>query len=917
MSSKIQAIASSNLLNNKAKVLFQGLGKDLADLSLQEKEDILIKFNDTLNQLYSTLTKPLMNFKRFRAGKPVEAYELNRVLKSTEQDLATIYQEMASIRENLANNFNALSAQAQRSRSLIAKALSDLDDYRLQNQSRGYFVLFDNFLTTRKIESNKDKYTEKQSTIDVVSGRVTLPLKEADPDPIPVVLFEINKTSNGTPGNNQEIGALSRNNPKFITDGNLDTWYEYEKVSRNEIETPLVFDFKIELEEEKVINLIEMDVVSFPSGSDPAITQLEGSNDGKIFYSFFDNYLGHTEKDAQGTEVIPLGVQGGKPISTNKLLFYPRKMKYLRMRVSDDSSYKVRTPSGVKNRIAIGIKELSIKSLGFENVGEVITIDLPAKSEISKTILKTTEYIPDDFDVEMKYSISADGGQQWHDIQPTQKIGADVPEVLNFNIDFVDSIKTESPVDELKLKLRMEKKAATKEAVGSTIKTEVEKTEFRSIGSGVKDVQLEESPIGDVRIKNIGFGSVGGESFYRITTNNILERKDGHYAALPLDVFKKNSIGIDTEVLFIEDVIWSRVEDLTLHGSDERVYVFDYINNKIKFAHIESDVQYGKKPTEEIFFKLKREPALFNKTDKIRVETKFSNDGVQDSIKLYQIKETETVITKKLQQRKLVHPLNVTEINSVNILSDGGVILNEKEYINGYIELVSAGDYSIDKVKGMLYSFAPIEDTASAEIELGYFEKQETPFKVEDGQPVIEDAHYSINKKDKTINLSSPSYVIDLGEQNIEKGSLVFNVIRAELDTEIKYTGLGTEFIDTAEVTGPYSVDYRNGLIYLPTPITGDVSVRFNTTNYFVEYNVAQDIPLSDISINREAKTASLSDRYVIKNFSDSLVSSTQALFKVEYKYAQEIKEPPKELLEFITPILYDYRLMNVLKEDL
>lgn len=920
MGNKLQTIASSKLLENKAKILFKDLNKDFSELNLQEKEEILMKYNDTVKKLYSTLATPLLSYPEFRQGKPVDIQKINTFLKSTEQDLKTIYAEFSNIRSSLAGNFNSLNIFSQRVRTKIAKVLSDLADYKAQNKNIGVFTFSDSFNTMEKVESDSNKYKGEKCFIDNDWQSVTLPLVESDPEAIKIKRLSINKKSNGVPGNNQEISALKRDTPSYMNDQSLDTWYEYEKVSKNNFENPLVLEFEIELEEEKIINLIELSLVNFPNGSYPTLTEISTSNDGQLYIDFFNNYIGKTFIDSRGDEVIQLGSTDSNPIETTRLLFFPKKAKYLRIKLIQDSDFIIRTASGLKNRQAIGIKEIAIKGIKFKNAGEFISKNFSASKEIGKVFLKTNEYLPEGFKIKTNYSVSSDDGQQWHGITPTQKTDSSNPEVINFNLDFIsDAIKTENPVTEIKLKgeYKIDKTEAL--AIANSIKVEEKNTEFKSISAGTKTINLQYPPLKDVKIYNIGFGSIGGNNFYAIPNSFIYERELEYVAKLPREVFPKERISLDSELVFCEDYLWKRVDNLLDYDATERVYEFDYINNELRFASVDDlGDQHGKKPKEKILIKFKREKALAeNKGAYAEIITKLQHDAVKESCKLYKLSEEDISSVKLLKPRSQVHSLGITEISSINIITDeGGNLISEKDFLNGYTELDTLGDFSVDYLTGVLYTYSEIKDYEQTEVEVFYKTREEIPFEIKEGSIQIKKDDYITLPRDINIDLSTPSFVIDLGQKNIEKGSLVFTIPHASLQTEVEFN-YGREFDNIDDVEGPYSIDYREGVIYLPSKISGTVGVRFNTTNFYIEYNIASEISKTDILLYESLKQVSLSDDYIIKFFSDSNISSSAGLFKIEYSYAKETKEPPKDLLPYVTPILDSYELQVVFKEDI
>ena len=135
------------------------------------------------------------------------------------------------------------------------------------------------------------------------------------------------------------------------------------------------------------------------------------------------------------------------------------------------------------------------------------------------------------------------------------------------------------------------------------------------------------------------------------------------------------------------------------------------------------------------------------------------------------------------------------------------------------------------------------------------------------------------------------------------------------------YKGDGSEFnlpLSASELAGYYAIDYENGKILTYNPVSGNLFLQFEWTEYYVEYNIAVETPKSDYAINTENSTIEFSDAYVIKTFSNSMSElSSRTLFKVRYNYAREFEQNPKELEPFYSPMLLDYRLAVLDKERL
>jgi hypothetical protein len=92
----------------------------------------------------------------------------------------------------------------------------------------------------------------------------------------------------------------------------------------------------------------------------------------------------------------------------------------------------------------------------------------------------------------------------------------------------------------------------------------------------------------------------------------------------------------------------------------------------------------------------------------------------------------------------------------------------------------------------------------------------------------------------------------------------------------------------------------------------------YNTSEYYVLYNLAARIPRTEYVVNSDNSLINFTDKYVISNFGNSFGRvSTRTLFKIKYRYALEFEQNPKELEPFYTPMLLDYRIAILDRERL
>lgn len=919
MTSKLETSSSSTLLTTKINKLLSDLNKEFAGFETTTKEEVIMSFNEVVRKFYSSLEKPLFNYKEFRQGKLPNISEINGSFILAQQDLQILYEELSSLREKLSSNYNALAAASLQVKSDLSKATSDLLDYKIQNTNRIQPSFIDMFNNLSKIDSDDNSYDKDKAFVDTKNNRVIMPLEE-EAEVLKITRIRIAEDSVGNSGNNEEVGVVARDNLQFISDSNVDTWFEFEQVNRKEIVAPTVLSLRIDFEEEKIFNLIEVVPLVLPNGTAPAISSIRGSVDGSTFFDLMPFYQGEITQDSIGTDVIQLNSKDDNPTEENILYFFPKKIKYLSVKFIEDASYFIRTPSGIKNRTAVGIKELKVKAQKFKQKGQIISIDHEANKEISKVAVKSSEVIPDNFDTTLDYFISVDSGRTWDPIGPSQRVSTDKSEVLNYNIDFLEESKrTEVPVSAVKLRVDMEVKTSEDDTTINSAFSRVEKTEFQSIGAGSKTISLEEKPIGGLDIYRVNYGSVGGSGFYRTETSSLTEIEDRILLQLPLSVFPQNSIKEDREVIFADNFTWTRVNDLTTSSATDLHYEFDYINNIVTFNKDDSGTRKGKEPAGDILFKLERENPIFKNLGKqSQVETSLRHDGVKEKIQIYKLNEEILNKTIRIRNNSSVHRLGVTEIDNVTVTQDlNSKLTLEKDYINGVYELTTSGDFSVDKTKGVLYTFESVDSDEDIQVSVDYKTRTSLDFELQEGQVLVDTEAYQPQNKVFDIDIASPTFVVNLGIKNISKGTLQFNTFPAEFETEVSFEEMEEKFEDN-DILNAYAVDYREGLIYTKNQTSGQLQGICSAADYFIEYNISYKLPRTSFTVNKDDQQIVFADDYVLDFFADSQVNGLSSpLFKIEYGFADTIDESSIELIKYVTPLLNSYTITTTPKDTI
>jgi hypothetical protein len=109
------------------------------------------------------------------------------------------------------------------------------------------------------------------------------------------------------------------------------------------------------------------------------------------------------------------------------------------------------------------------------------------------------------------------------------------------------------------------------------------------------------------------------------------------------------------------------------------------------------------------------------------------------------------------------------------------------------------------------------------------------------------------------------------------------------------------------DLAGAYSVDYREGTVYLYDVLAAGVDVNYEYTNYAVRYRMAKGLDSYMYTVNPDDKIITVTDPSVLDDY---LPTTRHAgLIKVFYEYVSEVRESIEELEEFFTPILKGYAL--------
>src|ERR1019366_1363314 len=260
---------------------------------------------------------------------PVDYGKLNKALNTARQDILIIYKEIANLEDAIVRNFNNLTSYGEKIKTKLKQVRSQVGTYKLYSNSSDLLYFSDSFDSFTNIDQTPSFYDSTICNVNLLEGTVTLPIDtSASGSPPKITSISISNASNGTSGNNQEIGALQRANLANMYDGNLDTWFEYEIVSSSASGSPLILELNISLDSPAIINNITIDFTNFAASSFPVISELTTSLDNKFFVDLIQDIPIATTSLETKQDVLTLSPASGKFTGSASFSFKPRKAQY-------------------------------------------------------------------------------------------------------------------------------------------------------------------------------------------------------------------------------------------------------------------------------------------------------------------------------------------------------------------------------------------------------------------------------------------------------------------------------------------------------------------------------------------------------------------------------------------------------------
>lgn len=714
------------------------LGTGSARLQYNTLEKVVVESIKILSTFYKNLSEP--GYTPVNAipdtAPDVEAFNNNFI--SIQDDLVTVFNEFENLEGVVLGEFNYMVSRLNRLNRRLKSVSSSLGDFILFSDLPTKDAVFfgDSFNNLNRVEIDSPLINTEQCEVNQVEGIITLPIDrqaqvKLNVTEIPV----INSNSNGTAGNNQEVNAQLHGTISDILDNNADTWFEYERIVAADDGVALTLDFTINMGDSQVINFIRINPNNFGTRTQVEVVAIDTSVDGRDFVSIKDDIpiADFTVEDEEN--VFKLAPSTSKFAGQGLYTFTPRKAKYVHLTLKQSTPYPITTAGGViKQRYAIGVRDVDIQALPYKTEGEVISSNYYLNDEIRKIVLLANQNpAPETISTlaSIEHFVSPDNGVTWYAIRPKISAGqADVtqqiPELLDFNGVVDNTIITSNPVASVRYKAVLTRNTDAFTDDSAELAHEIgNNTELHTPPSTTPfEIFLQNQPIdGTLKVIDPQFGSRGKEEVkYNIALGtgnklNILlpfkplsrDFEKDLSGAYPLLVDK------DPERIYVDGELWERG---TLSGVNNH-YKLNYEEGRLEFG----DGTSGNEVTAGGIVSMTLcEERIFPSrgTDHVaQLNYPTSNDQKQMEIYLVSPPKSHTTVLKKGSKRHPLLPDIIYDPSTSQayasgayktVLSDNTVFSTEQTFIDGSTELTSSGDYCFDFTNGMLYS----HDTTSS-----------------------------------------------------------------------------------------------------------------------------------------------------------------------------------------------------------
>jgi len=504
----------TELLRARLDVLLKNVNNIYKNKAAVVEEDLVSAYHDSMNMFLKSLDGSITGtIANIMKGMPADPFHYNIFTNAISSDLSAIYSETGILDRVVTASFNSIISEREQVLQ-VSKRISDkLGTYLLYadpSLGAGYFF-GDSFNSPENIESGSSLLDTEECFLGQNEGVVLLPL-DGDPERPKIKSYIINKPSNGTSGNNYEIGVVGHNAIEAIGDDEPNTWYEYERVTAYESNTLLVLDLTIALDKISIINHIHINPINFGTPAPVSILKLETSKNGLEYISIKDEVPIKDFVSEDETNVFELSPATAKFAGQGFYSFLPRKAQFVHIVFQQRTPYSINTNNGTRLRYSIGIRDINVLSRKFKSEGSIISRPFNIDNEARKVALFASENPSEASTLaDIIHAISENDGAVWRKLQPQHRSGFDIPEVIDYNTIADNAIATDIPVKSLRHKIYIQRNPKSFEGNVTLKEEKINQIDIVNIPTGGNfSITTTQQPIADtVRVILPFYGSFG------------------------------------------------------------------------------------------------------------------------------------------------------------------------------------------------------------------------------------------------------------------------------------------------------------------------------------------------------------------------------------------------------------------------
>lgn len=875
----------TSIFRNKLAKILERLQKEKDTVPQQTKEAIIAEAVKLLSVFYRTIDRAQFRPIPAVAGTKPELEDYNETFETVKDDIDILFAELENLEAVVVEQFNLITTQTNRINSRVKRLASRVTDFSLYSKLpiKNSMFFTDSFIDTSKIDTGSNLLNGTECDINQAEGIITLPVNQESSERVAISITPvINSNSNGRSGNNEEVGAFQINSTiSTVLDNNPDTWFEYERVVREDDGEALVLDFTINMGEEQVVNYIRINPNNFGTKTEVEIVDITTSTDGQVYKSIKDEFqiAGFVVEDE--ANIFKLTPSTSKFAGQGIFTFTPRFAKYVKIILRQISPYLIDTVQGQQFRYAIGIRDIEIKRLVFENKGELVSASFAVPAEVKKVALRVNQVPSDGSELaDIVHQVSFDDGNSWLEIQPLEddaalNISTKAREVVNVNTEDEGAVATSSPVYSLKYKASLVRNDENFNESSTTFAEEVvEHTELKSIPMVEPwRLVLDNKPlVGSVAVLDTNFGSRGNTNVKYIVglgTGHAINF-DLPWEDLQLDLSKgTNGEAIYSNIVrvFVGGEEWTCVPDFVEQSPEARVFTLNRRNQFLISSRTGTqglrpstsppggltlsfgNGTHGRAPEEgaaiELLFTDER---LFPVKKSAHSSTiKFPTSTDRSAVSIYRkglILQNTIQLGQDTNIHRLPHRNLIVNIDyPIRFTNPDSVFNQERSFKNGLItpegELTAAGDYSIDKDRGIIFSYLRTDSTPGT---VTYFYQEQEGLSPTDWDWADEDTvHQSVVIKDTAWTpskitgeaVASGLNHINLSNLSIVEGSIRFVGADSFNDNENPFLE-EVPFIDgVSELSTTVKTEEQLPTLTGASVATFSTSVRMNTSSLF------------------------------------------------------------------------------------